>query len=99
MNTGDSIIQGLIEALVFAQGDDACANIHNFEVPTIDVAKIRARTGLSRGVFARRIGVAKGTLLNWEQGRRRPIGPARVLLTIIDKQPSLMAELLPLDPW
>ena len=99
MNTGDSIIQGLSEALAFAQGEDGCANIHNVEVPTIDVAKIRARTGLSRGVFARRIGVAKGTLLNWEQGRRRPIGPAKVLLTIIDKQPSLMAELLPLDPW
>jgi putative transcriptional regulator len=98
MNAGDSIIQGLSEALAFAQGEDACANIHNVEVPTIDVAKIRARTGLSRGFFARRIGVAEGTLLKWEQGRRRPIGPAKALLTMIDKKPSLMAELPPRDP-
>ena len=99
MKTGDSIIQGLNEAFAFAQGETADASIHNVEVPTIDVAKIRARTGLSRGVFVRRIGVAKSTLLNWEQGRRRPIGPAKVLLTMIDRKPSLMAQLPPLDPW
>ncbi len=85
--------------MAFAQGKDTRASIHNVEVPTFDVAKIRARIGLSRGVFAQRIGVAKGALLNWEQGRQRPIGPAKVLLTMIDKKPSLMAELLPLDPW
>lgn len=43
MNTGDSFIQGHIEALAFAQGEDACAIIDNVEVPTIDGAKVRAR--------------------------------------------------------
>jgi putative transcriptional regulator len=33
-------------------------------------------------------------LLNWEHGRRRPTGPAQVLLAMIDKKPSLVAELL-----
>jgi hypothetical protein len=49
-----------------------------------------ASTGLSQGAFARSIGVAKGTLLNWEQGRRRPTGPAQVLLAMIARRPSLV---------
>jgi len=59
-----------------------------------DVAAIRTSTGLSQGAFARSIGVAKGTLLNWEHGRRRPTDPAQVLLAIIAKKPSLVRELL-----
>ena len=31
-------------------------------------------------------------LKNWEQGRRRPEGPARVLLTLIDKRPSIVQD-------
>ncbi|NBQ39594.1 MAG: helix-turn-helix domain-containing protein [Alphaproteobacteria bacterium] len=94
MSAHNSIMQGLKEALAFAQGKEIDANIHHVEVPTVDVAAIRARTGLSQGAFARSIGVAKGTLLNWEHGRRRPTGPAQVLLAMIEKKPSLVAELL-----
>lgn len=60
----------------------------------VDVAAIRASTGLSQSAFARSIGVAKGTLRNWEQGRRRPTGPAQVLLAMIARKPSLVSELL-----
>ncbi len=76
----DSIRQGLSEAMDFAQGKPTGARVHQVEVPEVDVAAIRARTGLSQAQFARSIGVAKGTLLNWEHGRRRPTGPAQVLL-------------------
>lgn len=38
---------------------------------------LQARTGLSQAEFARSLGVKKATLLNWEQGRRKPDGPAR----------------------
>ena len=64
------------------------------EVVSSDVAAIRASTGLSQSAFARSIGVAKGTLLNWEHGRRHPTGPAQVLLAMIAKKPSLVGELL-----
>ena len=33
-----------------------------------------------------------GTLENQEQGRRRPEGPARVLLALIDKRPSIVQD-------
>lgn len=94
MSAYDSIMQGLNEALDHAKGKDTDAIDHQIEVPTVDVAAIRARTGLSQGAFARSIGVAKGTLLNWEHGRRHPTGPAQVLLAMIAKKPSLVSELL-----
>lgn len=90
----DSVMEGLNEALAFARGGKAGAVVHEVAVPTVDVAAIRASTGLSQGAFARSIGVAKGTLLNWEHGRRRPTGPAQVLLAMIAKKPSLVSELL-----
>lgn len=94
MRAYESIMQGLNEALDHAKGNDIGARVHKVEVPTVNVAAIRASTGLSQGAFARSIGVAKGTLLNWEHGRRQPTGPAQVLLAMIAKKPSLVSELL-----
>jgi putative transcriptional regulator len=90
----DSIRAGLEEALAFAEGNKTKAVVHNIEVPEPDVAAIRALSGLSQNAFARSIGVAVGTLRGWEQGRRRPEGPARVLLALIAKRPSIVRELV-----
>lgn len=94
MSAYESIRQGLTEAIDFAQGKPGSARVHQVEVPEVDVAAIRASTGLSQAQFARSIGVAKGTLLNWEHGRRRPTGPAQVLLAMLAKRPALVGELL-----
>ncbi|WP_435201512.1 NadS family protein [Qipengyuania sp. 902] len=94
MSAYDSIMQGLNEALDHAKGKDTGARVRRVEVPQVDVAAIRAQTGLSQRDFARSIGVAKGTLLNWEHGRRQPTGPAQVLLAMIAKRPSLVREML-----
>ena len=90
----DSLLEGLNEALDFSQGKQTGAVVRRIEVPEVNVAAIRARTGLSQAQFAQSIGVAKGTLLNWEHGRRRPTGPAQVLLAMIARRPSLVRELL-----
>lgn len=87
MSAFESIKKGLEEALDFSKG-------HEIILPNIDVAKIRAQTGLSQTDFARIIGVAKGTLLKWEQRRRTPQGPAQVLLALIERKPSIVQELL-----
>lgn len=94
MSAYQSIMQGLNEALDHARGKDVGARVHTIEVPAVDVAAIRAKTGLSQSAFARSIGVARGTLINWEHGRRQPTGPAQVLLAMIAKKPSLVSELL-----
>lgn len=94
MSAFESIRQGLTEALAIAEGKETGAVVHHVAVPAVDVAAIRASTGLSQSAFARSIGVAKDTLFNWEHGRRRPTGPAQVLLAMIAKKPSLVSELL-----
>lgn len=94
MSSFESIKQGLEEAKAFSKGQGADARVHEIAVPDIDVAEVRAKTGLSQAEFARSIGVAKGTLLNWEHGRRQPNGPAQVLLALIARKPSVVQELL-----
>ena len=90
----DRIMQGLKEAEAYLNGHTEGAITHHIEVPTPDVRAIRATTGLSQAEFARSIGVSKGTLLNWEQNRRRPEGPARVLLALIAKDPTIVQRML-----
>ncbi len=56
------------------------------------VAETRARVGLSQSEFARLLGVSVRTLQEWEQGRRSPSGPARMLLAIAHKNPRALLE-------
>jgi putative transcriptional regulator len=42
------------------------------------------------------IGVSVSTLQNWEQGQRRPDGPARALLMVAAHSPKVVAAAL--DP-
>jgi putative transcriptional regulator len=91
-NAAASIRQGLQEALTHAKDYRTGARVHEIEVPEPDVAAIRERSGLSQAEFARSIGVAVGTLRGWEQGRRRPEGPARVLLALIKKRPGIVQD-------
>ena len=90
----DSILQGLREVEAYLGGDTAGSITHHIAVPDTDIRAIRAATGLSQAEFARSIGVKKATLLNWEQGRRRPEGPARVLLALIAKEPGIVGRVL-----
>lgn len=60
----------------------------------LDVAAIRAKTGLSQERFARAFRISPHTLRNWEQGRRVPEGPARALLMAIDREPQAVLRAL-----
>jgi putative transcriptional regulator len=59
-----------------------------FTAEDIDVAALRERFGLSQPKFAAMLGISVGTLRGWEQGRRRPDGPARVLLRVTSQNPE-----------
>jgi putative transcriptional regulator len=63
-----------------------------FEVGPAGIRAIRERTNLSQSEFASLIGVSVKTLQNWEQERRRPTGPAAMLLRIIAYEPRLAVE-------
>jgi putative transcriptional regulator len=59
-----------------------------------DVRAIRTKLGKSQSEFALLIGVSIATLQNWEQGRRRPEGPAQALLRIAAVNPEAVAQAL-----
>ena len=55
-----------------------------------DVAALRAHFKLSQPKFAALLGISVDTLQNWEQGRRRPEGPAVVLLRVAAAHPEAL---------
>ena len=61
-------------------------------ITMVPVSETRARVGLSQSEFARLLGVSVRTLQEWEQGRRVPSGPARMLLAIAHKNPNALLE-------
>ncbi len=91
-NAYKKIMAGLADVDAFLNNESKGHVIHEVQVSTPDVSAIRSKSGLSQRAFAQNIGVALGTLQGWEQGRRRPEGPARVLLALIDKRPSIVQE-------
>ena len=92
---GKSILAGLQDALAYAQGDATRGQGHMMQVPeTVDVKAIRKRLGLTQAAFAQRYGFERSSIRNWEQGRRQPEGPARLLLVVIDKEPEAVHRVL-----
>lgn len=64
------------------------------EFSPLDIKEIRQKLDKSQREFAMMIGVSVGTLQNWEQGRRRPVGPARALLKVAAEHPEAVREAL-----
>lgn len=61
---------------------------------SVNVRSIREKLHLSQSQFAARFGFTAGAVRQWEQGRRQPQGPARVLLTIIAREPGAVSRAL-----
>jgi putative transcriptional regulator len=59
-----------------------------------DIRSIRQKLKKTQSEFALMIGVSVATLQNWEQGRRKPEGPAQALLRIAAKNPNAVAQAL-----
>lgn len=56
------------------------------------VASVREKIGLSQSQFAKLMGVSVRTLQEWEQGRRAPSGPARMLLMVAARNPRALLD-------
>ena len=90
----DKIMTGLEDALAYADGDTTRATAHQIELHEVDVTELRKRLGLSQGRFAATFGFSVKTVRNWEQGVRRPEGPARILLQVIEREPEAVLRAL-----
>ena len=90
---GAELIEAMDEVRAHRRGELALES--RAVVPkSVDVAKIRRVTGLSQSKFARRFGFDVRTLQDWEQGHRQPDRAARLLLTVIDKEPKAVERAL-----
>jgi putative transcriptional regulator len=57
-----------------------------------DVVRVRTKLGISQTRFAKLMGISENTLQNWEQGRRKPTGPAKVLLKVVARHPKAVLD-------
>ncbi len=89
----DELLQSVNEATAIERGQVKPSR--TFEVKTAnDVTRVRNRLGLSQHKFARLLGISENTLQNWEQGRRKPAGPAKVLLKVAARHPQAILEVV-----
>lgn len=65
-----------------------------FTILPPDIKSIRYGFGLTQQQFAALLGISVRTLRNWEQGRRVPEGPARVLLQVAAKHPEAVLDIV-----
>jgi len=91
------IMAGLEEAKAIIEGTAAPGSyrVHQVQVPdSVDVKSIRGKMKLTQQAFAVRYGFSAGAVRDWEQGRKAPERSNRILLTIIDRRPEVIEELM-----
>lgn len=88
----DNLVKSIKEAGQIKKG--MLPPSRRFEFSPLDIKAIREKLKKSQSEFALMLGVSISTLQNWEQGRRKPEGPARVLLKIASKNPKAVTEAL-----
>ena len=84
-NIGDEIIESLREVQEHVEGKKEL-DVQTFDAP--DVKELRKNLDMTQEEFAMLFGINISTLRGWEQGRRTPDGPARVLLRIVEREPE-----------
>ena len=91
---GREVEQALGEVLAHVRGevDLPCRIVDDPSAKRIRA--LRKRLRLSRRKFADRFGLDARAVQDWEQGRRVPDRAARVLLTVIDRNPKAVERAL-----
>ncbi len=88
----DELLESVKQGGAILRGEQEPSRTFQFD--GLDVRGLRERHGLSQSKFAMLMGISVGTLRNWEQGRRRPEGSARVLLRVVDKHPEAVFDVV-----
>src|SRR3954469_2550170 len=62
------------------------------EMSSKEITGIRTRLNVSQGVFARALNISPKTVQSWEQGIGRPNGASLKLLSIAERDPSILFD-------
>ena len=88
---GQEILDGIQEIKDYKAGKKAL-RVRSLKAPSSPKV-IRQRLKLSQSAFASLMGVSLRTVQDWEQGRRKPSGPAVALLRIAEQKPDVFLHL------
>jgi putative transcriptional regulator len=90
---GSKLIKSARQALAYARGEETEGFVAH--VPDeADVKAIRKSLGLTQSEFSKRFGFDIHAVQDWEQNRRKPERSARVLLTVIAREPEAVRRAL-----
>ena len=93
--SGRKILNGLAQAAAHAKGEASHVRERKFHIDdTVDVRNIRKKLSLTQQEFALQFGFSLAAVRHWEQGSRVPEMSARVLLTLIDRDPNYVRDAL-----
>jgi putative transcriptional regulator len=88
----ENLVASIKEADEIKAGRKAPCRLYEIKPP--EIKTVRKKLNVSQNEFALMIGVSVRTLQNWEQGRRKPEGPAKALLRIASRNPSAVLDAL-----
>ena len=76
---------GLLDGLTMREFDALCLPPLR-DYSAADVRRVRAKTRASQAVFAAVLNVGPTTVAAWEQGTKKPSGPAVKLLDLVERK-------------
>lgn len=91
-----NLAQGLLESGLGSPFTEKELNELGVKIPEIKemspekIKRIRQKVNLSQTVFARLLNISVSSIRQWEQGKRYPTGPTKVLLDLLDKEPHAL---------
>ena len=88
----EKLVTSIREAGEIKAGRKAPSRVYEIKPP--EIKTVREKLNVSQNQFALMIGVSVRTLQNWEQGRRKPEGPAKALLRIASRNPTALLDAL-----
>lgn len=91
---GLAIEEAFLELAAWKRGE-ATLEARTIEpMPKERIKAIRKKVARSTRAFEARFGIPAATMNNWEQGRRTPDLDARLLLRVIEAEPTLVEQLV-----
>jgi putative transcriptional regulator len=81
----DLLEAGAMDEITMRKMDALCLPVKHSFGPD-DIRRIRAANHVSQAVFAAYLDIGKTTVQQWEQGLKKPGGPAQRLLDLIDRK-------------
>ncbi|MCK9337140.1 MAG: helix-turn-helix domain-containing protein [Arcobacteraceae bacterium] len=88
----NELVESIKEAKKIMKGQAKPSRKFYIEEPS--PKEIRTKMSLSQEQFATLMNISVHTLRNWEQGRRQPEGPAKVLLNVANNHPEVLMEMV-----